>query len=369
MNRLQISSVQSSADQREFLLFPYKLYKRDPYWVAPLLLDQKALFNTAKHPFYLHGTMQRFLARRAGETVGRIAAILDPNYSRFQEEKAGFFGFLEMVDDAEVAAGLLAAAREWLLNQGAEVIRGPFNPTTNYECGVLVEGFDSCPRIMMTYNPPYYGRLIEAAGLRKAKDLVAYDLPVADAHADRVQTLTDKAAANGVHLRTLRMGDYQNEIDRVWEIYNSAWSKNWGFVPMTHAEFLHFGHELKQIVVPDLAWIAEVNGQAVGFALAIPDINEALRHLRGRLLPFGLFKLLWYQRKIEYLRVIVLGVRQEFRPTPAAAALYAALIRECARLKYRGAECSWVLEDNVLMRRSIEALGGKVYKTYRIYEF
>ena len=369
MSRLQISPVQNSADKREFLAFPYKLYKHDPYWVAPLLLDQQTMFNPAKHPFYLHGTMHRFLARRAGQTVGRIAAILDPNYSRFHDENAGFFGFLEMIDDTEVAAGLLQTARDWLRQQGAALIRGPVNPSTNYECGILVDGFDSSPRIMMTYNPPYYGRLVEAAGLTKAKDLVAYDLPVASARADRVQSLTDKAASNGVHLRTLRLDDYENEVELAWGIYNSAWAKNWGFVPMSRAEFLHHGHELKQILIPELAWIAEVDGQAIGFALAIPDINEALHHMRGRLLPFGLFKLLWYRRKIEYLRVIVLGVKQEFRPTPAAAALYAALIRECARLKFRGAECSWILEDNVLMRRSIEALGGKVYKTYRIYEF
>jgi len=368
MNRLQISSVRNSADRREFLSFPYRLYRHDPHWVAPLLLDQKALFRPT-HPFQLHGTIERFLARRDGRTVGRIAAILDPNYSRFHEERAGFFGFLEMIDDADVTAGLLAAARDWLGEHGAAVIRGPVNPSTNYECGVLVDGFDSCPRIMMTYNPPYYGRLIEAAGLKKAKDLVAYDLPTSVARADRVRALTEKAAVNGVHLRTLRMNEYDKEVELAWGIYNSAWARNWGFVPMTRAEFLHHGHELKQILIPDLAWIAEVSGQAVGFALAIPDINEALRHLRGRLLPFGLVKLLWYKRRIKYLRVIVLGVRQEFRPTPAAAALYAALIREAGRLGFDGAECSWILEDNVLMRRSIEALGGRAYKTYRIYEF
>ena len=369
MSLLKISPVQSSADRREFLSFPYDFYQQDPYWVPPLRLDQKMLFDPAKHPFYRHGTVQGFLARRAGRTVGRISAILDPNYSLFHDEKAGFFGFLEMIDDQEVATGLLTSARDWLVARGAQVIRGPVNPSTNYECGVLVDGFDSSPRIMMTYNPPYYGPRIEAAGLRKAKDLVAYDLPVAKARAGRVRVLTERAESNGVHLRTLRLDDYDNEVERAWGIYNSAWAKNWGFVPMTSAEFMHHGHELKQILIPDLAWIAEVDGQAIGFALAIPDINEALHHIRGRLLPFGLFKLLWYKRKIEYLRVIVLGVKQEFRQTPAAAALYAALIRECARLKFRGAECSWILEDNVLMRRSIEALGGTVYKTYRIYEF
>ena len=369
MSQLEISLVQSSADRHDFLSFPYHLYKRDPYWVAPLRLDQEMLFDPARHPFYRHGTIQGFLARRSGRIVGRIAAILDPNFSLFHDERAGFFGFLEMIHDQEVADRLLTAARNWLHYQGAQVIRGPVNPSTNYECGVLVDGFDSSPRIMMTYNPPYYGPLIEAAGLRKAKDLVAYDLPVANARADRVQALTDKAASNGVHLRTLRLEDYDKEVELAWGIYNSAWENNWGFVPMTPAEFRHHGHELKQILIPELAWIAEVDGRAIGFALAIPDINEALHHLRGRLLPFGLFKLLWYKRKIQYLRVIVLGVKQEFRPTPAAAALYAALIRECARLKFRGAECSWILEDNVLMRRSIEALGGTVYKTYRIYEF
>jgi hypothetical protein len=368
MSLLEISPVQSSADRRQFLSFPYGLYKHDPYWVPPLRLDQKTLLDPAKHPFYLHGTIQGFLARRSGRTVGRVSAILDPNYSLFHDEKAGFFGFLEMIDDQEVATSLLTTVRDWLFARGAQVIRGPVNPSTNYECGALVDGFDSSPRIMMTYNPPYYGPRIEAAGLRKAKDLVAYDLPVAKARADRVQSLTGRAESDGVHLRTLRVDDYASEVELAWGIYDSAWAKNWGFVPMTHAEFLHHGHELRQILIPDLAWIAEVDGQAIGFALAVPDINEALHHIRGRLLPFGLFKLLWYKRKIEYLRVIALGVKQEFRSTPAAAALYAALVRECARLKFRGAECSWILEDNVLMCRSIEALGGSVYKTYRIYE-
>ena len=370
MDNLEIVPVEDDRARREFLSLPYRLYKNDPYWVPPLRLAQKELFDTSKHPFYLHARAQRFLARRSGETVGRIGAILDPHYDKFQGEKAGFFGFLEMIDDAEVASRLLRAARAWLLEHGAEVILGPVNPTTNYECGLLVEGFDSNPVVMMTYNPPYYNAHVEQAGLTKAKDLIAYDLPVLQAKSDRVNTLTQRAESNGMRIRPLRMADFDQEVERVWAIYNSAWEKNWGFVPMSREEFFHHGHEMKQILVPELALFAESGGQTAGFALAVPDINEALKHVSdGRLLPFGLLKLLWYQRRVKRLRVVLLGVREEFRATPAAAGLYAALIRECGRLGYSGAECSWVLEDNVLMRRAIESLGGVAYKTYRIYEW
>ena len=368
MDQIEIVPVDDARTRREFLSFPYRLYRNHPYWVPPLRLDQKELFDLAKHPFHRHGTMHRFLAQRAGRTVGRIAAILDPRHNEFQHENAGFFGFLEMIDDAEVASGLLGAARTWLRQQGAEVIRGPMNPSTNYECGVLVDGFDSCPMVMMTYNHPYYGALIEQAGLCKAKDLVAYYIPTAEAKAGRLEALTARADSLGMRIRRLDRARFDEEVELAWGVYNSAWSRNWGFVPMTREEFFHHAQQMKPILVPELTLIAEIGGRVAGFAVALPDINEALKHIGGRLFPFGLLKLLWYRRGIQRLRVVLLGVREEFRSTPAAAGLYASLIREALRLNYEGAECSWILEDNVLMRRSIEALGGAVYKTYRIYE-
>lgn len=369
MGKIEILTVDDVRTHREFLSFPYRLYRNHPYWVPPLWLDQKELFDPARHPFYRHGTMHRFLAQRAGRTVGRIAAILDPRHNEFHNEKAGFFGFLEMIDDAAVASGLLEAARAWLVEHGAEVIRGPMNPSTNYECGVLVDGFDSCPMVMMTYNYPYYGALIEQAGLRAAKDLLAYYARTREAKANRVEALTARAESIGMRIRTIRMARFEEEVELAWGVYNSAWSRNWGFVPMTREEFFHHGHQMKPVVVPELTLIAEIGDQVAGFGMALPDINEALKHAGGRLFPFGLLKLLWYRRGIRRLRVVLLGVREEYRATPAAAGLYAALIREALRLNYEGAECSWILEDNVLMRRSLEMLGCAVYKTYRVYEW
>ena len=366
---LQITPVEDERAGREFLSFPYCLYQGHSFWVPPLRSAQKELFDRTKHPFHRHATMRRFLATRSGRTVGRIAAILDPRHNEFHDEKAGFFGFFDLIDDAAVASGLLGTARGWLRQHGVDVIRGPVNPSTNYECGLLVDGFDSCPRVMMTYNYPYYGRLVEQAGLRKAKDLLAYDIATAEAHNSRVDALLERVSLDGIHIRSLRVSEFDHEVELAWSVYNSAWARNWGFVPMTREEFIHHAHAIRPILVPELALLAEVGDHLAGFALAVPDINEALKHVGGRLFPFGLVKLLWHQRHIRHLRVVLLGVRPEYRATPAAAGLYALLIRAGRRLNHAGAECSWVLEDNVLMRRAIESLGGTVSKTYRVYEW
>lgn len=368
-DRLEVVPVEDERARREFLSFPYLLYRNHPYWVPPLRIAQKELFNPARHPFRKFATVQEFLAVRAGQTVGRIAAILDPHHDEFHSERAGFFGFLEMVDDPAVARSLLETARDWLRRHGTEVIRGPMNPSTNYECGLLVDGFDSSPRVMMTYNYPYYAPLVEQAGLWKAKDLFAYDVQAANVKDARVESLLGRVAKEGVRIRPVSIPDFPAEVERAWEVYNAAWERNWGFVPMTREEFFHYANEMKRVLVPQLALLAECGNETIGCALAIPDINEALKHMDGRLFPFGLFKLLWYKRRIRNLRVVILGVRKEWRTTPAAAGLYAALIRHAELLGYLSAEGSWVLEDNVLMRRAIESLGGTIYKTYRIYEW
>jgi GNAT superfamily N-acetyltransferase len=354
----------------EFIGFPYWLYRHDPYWVPPLRIAQKQLFDVRRHPFYAHAEMQCFLARTRGRTAGRIAAIFDRNYNEFHAEQAGFFGFLETAEAQPVAEALLDAARSWLIKKGARMIRGPVNPSMNYECGLLVDGFDSSPRIMMTYNPPYYAVMLERAGLSKAKDLYAYYSPPDRVLRAKVERVAERSLhTNGVRIRALRIDAFDEELERVWKVYNSAWSRNWGFVPMTREEFYHTAREMKPILKPDLALVGEVDGQAVGFALALPDINQALKRAGGRLFPFGLPKILYYQRSIRSLRVIALGVVQAFRTSGVAAAFYATLIRNSLRLGYENCEMSWILEDNVLMNRSIEALGVKRYKTYRIYEW
>jgi GNAT superfamily N-acetyltransferase len=370
LGEVKIVQAIEKNEWREFLEFPYRLYRADPWWVPPLRIAVKELLNTARHPFYANAEMACFLARLEGRTAGRIAAILDRSYNRFHEDNLGFFGFLEMIDSQPVADALLRAARQWLAAKNVRAIRGPVSPSTNYECGMLVEGFDSSPYVMMSYNPPYYGELTERAGWRKAKDLYAYTSTPRDVAAERVMRVAGRALReNRLRVRPINMKRFDEEVDKVWKVYNSAWSRNWGFVPMTQEEFFAMGKEMKQILVPDFVLLGEVDDRVVGFALGLPDINQALKPAGGRLFPFGLLKILYYQRLVRNLRVVALGVVEEFRTAGVAAGFYAALIENARRLGYQDCEMSWILEDNVLMNRSLEALGAKRYKIYRIYEW
>ncbi len=333
-------------------------------------MAQKELLNTQKHPFYAHADMQCFLARRDGQVCGRVAAIVDRKHNEFHKEDAGFFGFFESVDDVEVARGVMQAARKWLLDRGAKVIRGPVNPSTNYECGMLVEGFDSSPNVMMPYNSPSYPRMLEAVGLRKAKDLLAYWSTPTEVNGAKVERVAKRAGElQAVAIRSIRMKQFDEEVQTIWKLYNATWARNWGFVPMTREEFLHEAAEMKQILKPELVLIGEVKGKVVGFALALPNINLALKHAGGNLFPLGLFKILYHQRLIKELRVVALGVVEEYRTVGVAAGFYAELIRNARQLGYGLSEMSWILEDNVLMNRSLKAMGAIKYKTYRIYEW
>ncbi len=370
MSGFEIAPVLDKRGLRQFIDLPYTLYRGDPFFVPQLRIAQKDLFDQKKHPFYAHAEMQCFLALRDGKAIGRIAAVWDRNHVEFHEEQGGFFGFFECVNEQPVAAGLFSAARQWLVEHGAQVIRGPVNPSTNYECGLLVEGFDSSPQVMMSYNPPYYDALIQGAGPRKAKDLYAYYITTDDATLERVERVAARSIeSNGVHIRPIRMKAFREDVELVWKVYNSAWSRNWGFVPVSRDEFMFMAHDMKAILEPELVLLGEVRGKVVGFALGLPDINQALKYANGKLLPLGLLKILYHKRSIHSLRVLVLGVVEEYRTAGVAAGFYAELFRRGMRLGYREGEMSWVLEDNTLMNRSAEALGGKRYKTYRIYEW
>ncbi len=370
MAGIQIAAVQDKKALHEFVELPYGLYRGDPYWVPPLRIAVKELLDKAKHPFYRDAETELFLARQDGRVVGRVAAIVDKAHNRTHGESAGFFGFYESVNDAAVAKALLSAAREWVSGRGAAFLRGPVNPSTNYECGTLVEGFDSSPMVMMTYNHRYYPSLMEQAGLRKVKDLLAYL-----SHADtidiaKIERVAGRAlATNGVAVRPIDMKNFQAEVEKVWEVYNKAWERNWGFIPMSREEFFLMGKEMKQILKPSLVLIGEVKGKVVGFALALPDINQALKPAGGKLLPTGLLKILYYQRLIRSVRVLALGVVEEYRTSGVAAAFYATLVRNARQLGYGETEMSWILEDNILMNRSLQLMGAKRYKTYRIYEW
>ncbi len=373
MEGVEVVAVDGKKALKQFVELPFSLHRDDPHWVPPLRIAVKELLDRKKHPFYLDAEAEFFLARRDENVVGRVAAIVDKAHNRFHGENAGFFGFFECVNDPVVAGALLSQARQWVSGRGAQFLRGPVNPSTNYECALLVDGFDSDPMVMMTYNPPYYPALMDQLGLRKAKDLFAYSHDARNIDSPKINRIADRVVRNsGVTIRPINMKDFEAEVARVWEVYGAstgAWAHNWGFVPMSQAEFAAMGKEMKMIVKPELVLIGEVAGKVVGFALALPDVNQALKHARGNLLPTGLLKILYYQRLIKSVRVLALGVVEEYRASGLAAGFYATLVRNARKLGYEACEMSWVLEDNVLMNRSLEVMGAKRYKTYRIYEW
>jgi len=366
---IEVVAVDSDKALKRFVELPYGLYRGYSHWVPPLRIAVKELLDRKKHPFYADAEAEFFLALRDGEVVGRVAAILNKAHNRFHGENAGFFGFFESVDDPAVAGALLQQARKWLFERGATLLRGPVNPSTNYECGMLVEGFDSDPMVMMTYNPPYYPALMDQIGLHKAKDLYAYL-----SHADRVDLkkigrIAARVLGNGVAVRPIDMKHFDADVARVWEVYSAAWAHNWGFIPMSKEEFVLMGKEMKQILKPELVLLGEVGGRVVGFALALPDINQALKPAGGKLLPTGIVKILYHQRLVRSVRVLALGVVEEYRASGLAAGFYATLVGNARKLGYGDCEMSWILEDNVLMNRSLEVMGAERYKTYRIYEW
>ena len=369
MGGVEVAAIDGKQALKEFIRFPYSVYRGDAKWVPPLEIAMKELLDREKHPFYLNAQAEFYLARQNGRVVGRIAAIVDRAHNQFHEESAGFFGFFECVDDLAVAEALLARARQWCLDRGAKFLRGPVNPSLNYECGMLVDGFDSSPMVMMPYNPRYYPQLMEAAGMEKAKDLLAYVSRPDVVSTRKIDRVADRVlATSGVHVRPINMKNFDHDVNLVWDVYTKAWSRNWGFSPMSREEFMAMGKEMKQILKPELVLLGEVDGQVVGFALALPDINQALKPAKGKLFPTGLLKILYYQRLIKSMRVLALGVVREHHSSGLPAAFYATLVRNGRKLGYGDCEMSWILEDNVLMNRSLEVMGARRYKTYRIYE-
>lgn len=366
-----IQPVESARDLDAFLRLPWSLYRDDPQWVPPLLSEVKATLDRKKNPFYQHGEIQCFLARRGGRVVGRVAAIRNRNHESFHDERRGFFGFFECEDDPEAAGALIDTARAWNAKRGLDSLLGPMNPSTNDECGTLVDGFDTPPAVMMPHARPYYDALLLGAGLRKARDLLAYWLEAPEGGTpERLVKGADLALRRtpGLVVRPFNKKDFEGEVERFRRVYNSAWERNWGFVPMTDAEIDHMAAQLRQVIDPGLIRIAEVEGEPVGFALALPDVNRAIRHANGRLFPLGLLKILWHSRKIHAARVLVLGVVEQYRKRGIDVVMYRDLFVYGLSHGYLAGELSWILEDNIAMRRPIEAMGARVYKTYRIYE-
>lgn len=369
VNSISIKPIYDKADLKIFILLPWDIYKGDSNWVAPLIMDQKKLLDPQSNPFFQHAQMQCFLAFKDGTPAGRIAAIINDNHNQFHQEKTGFFGFFESRNDPEVAKALFEAAENWVSEKGMERLRGPTNPSTNDTCGLLVDAFDSPPVVMMSYNPPYYLDLIEACGLQKAKDLFAYYLEDANFGKEKIKRVIDIVKKrHNVEIQSFNMKNFYQDVELVKKIYNEAWEKNWGFVPMTDAEMDHMAKELKPVVVPELAMFAFIENKPVGFSLSLPDLNQALGKINGRLFPFGLAKVLWYSRKIDMLRVIILGIQKEYRKSGIDALFYLETRERGVGRGINRGEFSWILEDNFPMRNTLEKFGSRIYKTYRLFD-
>jgi GNAT superfamily N-acetyltransferase len=351
-----------------FIRFPWTVYRDSLCWVPPLQTEVKRVLSS-ENPFYRHAKKNLFLAWRKDRLVGRIAAIVDDNHITTHSEKVGFFGFFESIADWEVARALTDAAADWLREQGMERILGPMNPSTNEECGFLIDGFDSPPAFMMPYTFPYYPRLMEQLGLQKIKELVAYRLPLDQAIPNWLPGMVKRISRRepGFRVRPVDLKDFQEEILRFKEVYNSAWGKNWGFVPMTDEEFNFMAKRLRPLIVPALILVGLADGQTAGFALTLPDYNQVLIHLRGSLFPLGWLKFFWYRRKMTRIRCMTVGVKAEYRNRGLTALLFLESLKAALDLRYRDAEVSWILEDNLLARRAAEMAGGVVYKRYGLY--
>jgi GNAT superfamily N-acetyltransferase len=359
----------------ELVKFPFRLYKGDPNWVPPFIEERRDFFDPKKNPFYEHARFQLFLARRDGELVGTIGAVVNDNQNSFHEEKSGGWGFFECVDDQAVAAALFDAAEAWVRGQGMTVIRGPLSFSTNDEVGTLIDGFDEPPMVMMTYNPRYYPTLIEGYGYTKAMDLYAWisrDIrQTLDSAPAKLFRVTEKVMEKeGIRLRPLDKGNIEHEIELIKKIYNSAWEKNWGFVPLTDHEIEHLVKSLLPLIDTRLVFLAQTaDGEPIGVSLTLPDLHQALRWSGGgRMYPFGLLKFLWYKRKINQTRLLIMGVIEKYRGRGVDAYFYLTSAARAAEYGYKRMEGSWILETNTMMNRIIERLGGEHYKTYRVYE-
>ncbi len=363
-----VRAISSKSDLDKFIRLPWNIYKNNSNWVPPLIKDVKFKLNREKHPFFENARMQLFLAENSNGIVGRIAAVINERHNEFHDEKQGFFGMFECIDDTETAGLLFNAAEEWCRNEGMNKILGPVNLSTNDECGFLLEGFDLDPAIMMPYTHEYYLRLSEDNGYKKAKDLYGY-LKDEVGVVNRISKLVERVKKKeDVVVRPINMKDFDNEVEIIKDIYNSAWEVNWGFVPMTPSEMDLMAKELKPICEPELVLFAEVKGEPVGVSITLPDFNYVLKKLNGKLGPIEILKFFYYKRKIVGLRSVIFGLKKDFRRTGINVVLYYETEIRAARIGYKWCEMSWNLEDNDLINRFDEAVGGKLYKKYRLYE-
>jgi len=383
--RIDIQECATPADRLKFIQFWWVPYRGNPYWVPPLVKEREEFLDPEHSVFHHHADVALFIARRDGEAVGTIAAIINHRHNEFHEENIGFFGFFECIQDYTVAEALLTTACDWCKARGVTAIRGPANLSSNEEYGLLVDGFDDAPRVLMVYNPPYYKDYIEKFGFEKAMDLYAYQWDVkaitggqVDGMPPKLIRVVEKTRKRyGYSIRKVDVKHFNEEVARLKHVYNSAWERNWGFVPMTDAEFDHLATGFEQFVDPDYIYVAEKDDQVIGFSIALPDMNQPLRLAYPSPSPdplsvnWATAKLLWHWKirpKITWVRLAVMGVLEEWRAHGIAAQFYYETAKAAMLKGIKYGELSWILENNLMMNRDIQSMGGEVYKTYRIYQ-
>ncbi len=375
MGSVTIRPVRTRRELKGFVKVPFRLHRAHPQWVAPLVFERMEFLNREKNPYFEHAEVELFVAERDGEPVGRISAQVDHRWDEYQGGSDAMFGFFEATEDPDVARALLDAAREFAASKGRSRLLGPMDFTTNDEIGILIEGYERRPMILEPWHPPYYRQLIEAEGFAKTMDVLMWELQFGDLkegesfdpaiHAAAKKALEDE----GIAIRNMRKRDMSAEVRRFMDVYNEAWGDNWGFVPITDAEVEFQAKNLKQVINEDWTFMAEKEGEVVGAALTLPDINQVMAKLNGKLLPFGWLKFLLGKRKVDQLRVFALGVKHEYRHSGVAAGLYLKHLEEAAKPDaIGGGEMGWILETNKPMNRAMEGMGGKVVKRYRLYE-
>jgi len=369
---INIVPVTSKQLLEKFIDFPHELYRNEPNYVPELFIAQRDLLTKGKHPFHEHSSLQLFLAVEGEAVKGRIAAILNNNHNSFNNVREGFFGFFECVNDLNVSRSLMDKAIGWLTEKGLKTVIGPVNPTTNDPCGLLIEGYHLPPVVMTPFNFSYYNNLLESMGFSKKVDLLSYYLKtnsVNQRSLNLFDALLKRLQKKQITIRQIDMKNFAAETSKIKEVYNSAWDKNMGFVPMTDKEFTYLAKDLKQILDPKYCLVAEQNGKIIGFALAIPDINQILIKIkRGRLLPTGIFKLLFGLKKVNQVRVLALGVIDGYKKMGIEACFYAMIIKRAMEKGLEGGEASWILENNYLKNKGIQSMNGVVYKKHRLYQ-
>jgi GNAT superfamily N-acetyltransferase len=371
MAEVVVQAVASRLQKKQFFQLPWQLYRDDPNWIPPLRQNQLELLNFKPHPFYDRAEIQTFLALRGGEPCGRVAAIINHVYNERHKEKRGFFGFFESVDDPQVAAALFGAARQWLADRDITVLRGPANPSLNYECGLLIDGFDSPPTFMMTYNPPYYAQLIEGCGFCKSQDMYAYwgHVNMLQQLDKKLQFIVDEAKRRfNVKLRNLDRSRFYEDVRMFLDIYNRSLVGTWGFSPMSEREIEHASKALKYLIVPELTAAAEVDGKMVGAVFGLLDFNPRVKRIDGRLFPFGFFRLLRNKRAIPRVRLVSTNVVPEYQKWGLGLVLLNKLLPDALAYGLQEAEFSWVLETNHLSKASLERGGAKLVKSWRMYD-